>query len=230
MKKNHAIKNNINDLLNSLLDNTKSKTASKKIIALNEVCEDLVNQGIVPSITLVVTHLKYKAINISKQTIYNKRSGENPYRQIYDAWIDYSHTLPVKINSSPGISSGSKGIIDDSDLDSIKDPVLRHRVAILLGEVKGLRNQLNMARQVAQLPSIDLMKLPSPNSANPVIPTLTTYELEIISEFCNNKLDLDFDEHGTLKARSSIRKSTKLSSPGLKQALQKIVSQLHISN
>jgi len=199
-----------------LVESSKSKTTKAKISAISKVCEDLVEKSVTPTMALVVKYLAQDAIKMSEQTIYNKREGGNPYREIFDAWLDYqSHkSIEKKINTN---HQGDDQILHEKELSKIEDPVLRYQVSILLGEVKGLRNQLNIAREVNNLPTISAI-----GSSSTAI-GLDDYDQEVIENLLNGSSKTKFDSDGTLVASFPINKGAKISSPGLKDALEKLI-------
>ncbi len=107
-----------------LVESSKSKTTKAKISAISKVCEDLVEKSVTPTMALVVKYLAQDAIKMSEQTIYNKREGGNPYREIFDAWLDYqSHkSIEKKINTN---QQGDDQILNEKELSKIEYPVLR---------------------------------------------------------------------------------------------------------
>lgn len=224
MKTKKIARKAINDKVEQLISDCKSTATATKLRQVSKVCEDLVEHGITPTIVLVVKYLKQEAIQIKKQTIYNKREGGNPYREIIDAWIDYATAkFNEKKISIPKAGTGNS-VLEDEDLAMISDPVIRYRVSLLMGEMKGLRNQLNMARELKNLPPIHsaptLQEIGHEESSNII---LNSYEIEVLTEFSNGSANVGFDEDGALAAKRSIRRDSMLSSPGLQQALQKIL-------
>ncbi|MDR9423840.1 MAG: gamma-mobile-trio protein GmtX [Marinobacter sp.] len=217
-------KKSVKAQVDRLVESSKSKATKSKIIAISKVCEDLVEKSVTPTIALVVKYLAQDAIKISEQTIYNKREGGNPYRETFDAWLDYqSHqSIEKKINTN---HQSDDQILHEKELLKIDDPVLRYQVSILLGEVKGLRNQLNIAREVNNLPTIASLGSSSEtieSSPNQAI-ELDDYDQEVIENLLKGTSNTTFDSDGTLMASFPIKKGAKISSPGLKDALEKLI-------
>lgn len=210
--------------VDKLIESSKSRATRTKISAISKVCEDLVEKSVTPTIALVVKYLAQDAIKMSEQTIYNKREGGNPYRETFDAWLDYqsNKSIEKKINTN---HQGEVQILHEKELSKIEDPVLRYQVSILLGEVKGLRNQLNIAREVNNLPTISAIGSSSEKietSPNQAI-ELDDYDQEVIESLLRGSSNTKFDSDGTLVASFPINKGAKISSPGLKYALEKLI-------
>jgi hypothetical protein len=104
--------------------------------------------------------------------------------------------------------------------------VVRHRIALMIGELTSLRNQLNMLRQIKNLPPVSsVTKVEQGGGLSLQQSFLNEYEVEIIDSFLNKSSinRVDFDENGTLIASNMIKRGDTLSQPGLKEVLQKVV-------
>jgi len=227
MNKHAACLKGVSDLLNTLISQSKSKTSSDKLEKINTVCKGLIDNGASPSISNVVKHLNQEGVKISTRSIYNKREGGNPYRTLIDAWIECSTSMftQKKIKTKQPIENEFDfGIIDENDLSKISDPALRYRIMILVGEVKGLKSQLNIAREIENLP---ILKSDSPtkmiDSDTSESIMLNPYEVDIISSLLSGTHSLEYSQDGALSAKTSIKRGEMLSSPGLKDALKKII-------
>jgi|SRR5690554_4251004 len=224
MNEQFKSKKSVKAHVDRLVESSKSKTTKAKIIAISKVCEDLVEKSVTPTIALVVKYLAQDAIKMSEQTIYNKREGGNPYRETFDAWLDYqSHkSIEKKINTN---HQTNDQILHEKELLKIEDPVLRYQVSILLGEVKGLRNQLNIARDVNNLPMISTIvsSLDGIENSSNLATELDNYDQEVIEKLLQGSPNTKFDSDGALVASFPIRKGARISSPGLKDALEKII-------
>ncbi len=224
----YTTKNAVKSLVQNLISSSKSKSTESKIISIDKTCESLVDENITPTIALVVRYLKQDAIKITTRTIYNQREGGNPYREVIDAWIELATFKISKFKARVPKGNEAQSIISEGDLASIEDPVLRYRVSLLFGELKGLRNQLNIARKVNNLPKIwsgDLSSSLWEGDTN-LTSKLDNYDILILNDFINGSSNASFDKEGALTARFHIRKSDKISNPGLKEALEKLISKV----
>jgi hypothetical protein len=221
----YTSKETINNLVENLIQSSKTKSTESKIVAINKVCEGLVDENITPTIALVVKYLKQDAIKITTRTIYNQREGGNPYRQLIDAWIEFANFKASKSKAKVRKDIDAQNIVEEEDLSSINDPVLRYRVSLLCGEIKGLRNQLNIARQVKNLPAIGSGEQSSTLEAyqQNSLDDLDDYDFGILNDFLSGSSNASFDKDGALTAKFYIRKNDKISNPGLKEAIEKLV-------
>lgn len=201
-------------------------TASKatRLKAFNEICESLVMKAVPLKITLVVKYMIENGHQISQQSIYNKQDGGNPYRKLFDLWSEYdalkrSHSKPtVKVKQS------QDSYIDDGDLKLIEDPALRYRISLMYGELKGLKRQNDLLKQVKEMNIIQSIPEYMIDSKNPSEITLNDYEINVLKEFVVSSSYISFNEDGALIASLPVRKGQPLSNQGLKDALLKILN------
>lgn len=226
MASTYTSKEAVKHLVEKLIVSAKTKSTEVKITAIDKTCESLVNDNITPTIALVVKHLKQNAIKISSRSIYNQREGGNPYREVIDAWGEFLTFKTSKFKAKLSKDNQGQNIIEEEDLASITDPVLKYRISLLFGELKGLRNQLNIAREVQNLPSVGFSnsssKLSQPTKEP--IPNLDRYEIQILEAFLRGSSNAHFDKEGALIAKFHIRKGEKISNPGFKEALEKLIN------
>jgi len=218
-------KESVKTFADRLAESAKSQATRTKIMAISKVCEDLVEKSVTPTIALVVKYLAQDAIKMSEQTIYNKREGGNPYREAIDAWLDYHSNKSIEKKVKTGHHSNEQ-ILHENELSKIEDPVLRYKVSILLGEMKGLRNQLNIAREVNNLPTIEALSSSSQSTEKQshLAIGLDEYDQEVIENLIKGSSNTKFDSEGALMASFPIKKGEKISSPGLKEALEKLIN------
>lgn len=203
-----------------------STTVSKatRLNAFNEICESLVMKAVPLKITLVVKFMIENGHQISQQSIYNKQDGGNPYRKLFDLWSEYdalkrSHSKPtVKVKQS------QDSYIDDGDLKLIEDPALRYRISLMYGELKGLKRQNDLLKQIKEMNIIQSIPEYMIDSKNPSEITLNDYEINILKEFVASSSYISFNEDGALIASLPVRKGQSLSNQGLKDALLKILN------
>jgi hypothetical protein len=226
MVSTYTSKEPIKRLIEKLIETCKSKSTETKIVAIDKTCENLVDDNITPSITLVVRHLKQDAIKISPRSIYNQRDGGNPYREVIDAWTEFLIFKTSRLKTKTFKENEGQNIIEEKDLAAIDDPVLRHRVSLLFGELKGLRNQLNIAREVQNLPMVGAAESGSKfvESSTRALANLNHYEIEILNDFLNGSSNAVFDEEGALAAKFNMKRGERISSPGLKDAFEKLIN------
>ena len=116
--------------------------------------------------------------------------------------------------------------VEDNDLAKIEDLTLRHKFALLLGEVKGLRNQVNTLREVRTNPVLTLSKpLAEIGYDESMDLTLDEYDIELLADLLktSNSSNIGFSDHGELIALKVIKRDEVLSSPGLKDVIEKIL-------
>ena len=227
MNKHASCLKGVADFFDNLVSLSKSKVSTAKLTRINSVCKGLVDKGVSPSIPNVVKLLNQEGVKISARSIYNKREDGNPYRLLIDAWIECStsHFIEKDIKTTSVTEYDiDSDILDHTDLSKITDPVLRYRITLLFGEVKGLKSQLNIARELENLPMLQ-----------PISPTkqidgvkseslmLNPYEIDILSALISGTHNLEYSTEGALSAKTSIKRGEILSNPGLKDALKKII-------
>lgn len=224
--KHTEIKNLKSDLLLKCGDNQNKRN---KIEAFSDVCEKLIEKGADILVTLVVQNLTQRGIKISSQSVYNKQEGNNPYRLLFDAWNEYSQIKKAQKNHTR-LSTGHSEIIEEEDLMKIPDPVLRYKFSLMYGEIKGLKKQNDMLRQIKEMPSIQAvpMRELGVNQSESIM--LDSYEVGLIRTFVAGSASLNFDENGKLIANSSIGKGTSLSAEGLRDALKKVLNSYTVSD
>ena len=163
MNKKTIMRKHLNELLEKLASEASNSVMATKLRKIDSICDDLVDKGVIPSVVLVVKYLTEAGLSLSKRTIYNERKGGNPYKTLIEEWIQYANAITdekeTKTKSSPSLPSAE--LLEDSDLEAIPDPVLRYRVSLMFGEMKGLRNQLNIAREISNLPPYPCISSPS---------------------------------------------------------------------
>jgi hypothetical protein len=216
-------KNEIDTALKNAIEQASSSVKAARLEAFNKICEELVKKSVQLKITLVVKYMTENGHKMSQQSIYNKQAGGNPYRILFDLWSEYD--LLKRSSSNPVVKpkDSTDDFIDSDDLKLIEDPALRYRISLMYGELKGLKKQNDLMKQVKEMNVIQSVPeyLIESKSASDII--LDDYEIEIISEFVTSNSDIAFDEDGALVANLPIRKGKALSNQGLKDALSKIL-------
>ncbi len=220
----YTAQKDVETLLEKLMEKTKKSDQRQLLCHINEVCLKLAAQGSVPSISSVVKILGNKGIQVSKQSIYNKRKGENPYPILIEAWAELVGSKELGLPQSLDLKPLT---FTENDLMGVTDPVAQHKMKIILGQYESLKNQNIALREIQKLPLISL-DMANVGSAMSI---LDSYEREVISTFLKNlHPNLSFDKEGTLVSIKPIQIGTYLSEPGLQEALQKVLGDTPLIN
>lgn len=214
---------------------SRAKTAGTKQMLTNihETSQKITSSGGTVSPSAIITILSSKGIIISPRTLYyNKKENDgkitNLYRLLVDAWIEHSTTVnAVNLSSKDLKATIPESFIEDSDLAKIEDLTLRHKMALLLGEVKGLRNQNNTLRELRSNPTLSLSKpLAELSYEESMELTLDEFDIEVLRDFLkvSNSSDVGFNKDGELIAKNVIKRDEILSNPGLKDTIEKIIN------
>lgn len=210
------------NLTKSLLIREESASKQSKINAIHKICKKFVDNNAIPSISLVVKSLLQNGVVISKQSIYNKQSGNNPYRKVFDIWLEVSKLKSSSQRIRVREQFGSDDLLDENDFKSINDPVLRYRINLMYGELKALKKQNDMLRDIREMPSLQTAGEHAQKKPH-VISLIDSYDKDVITRLLQNTSSIGWDDTGRLIASSNIRSGTVLSSEGLKEALKKLI-------
>lgn len=242
MNDNSILTNNdVETLYKSLEERTTRESVKAILRNINEICAKIVELNAIPSVPAVVKALASKGVIVSEQTIYNKRQGKNPYPILIDAWIKVAHGKKlnfdkvIKSTIEPKPDTGiqvneTEGLITDEDLFNIQDPVLRYKISVVYGQLRALKKQNSVLRELRELPAIypdhqvQPLNKSTEHTSNTESYKLDKYDVEILTNFLNNQggKGLEFDSTGALWAGKSIRRGAILSDPGLKNAIEKL--------
>jgi hypothetical protein len=212
----------ITQLCKKLVSESNLEKKKSKINNLNTVCKEIAKYNNDMDITRIVENLNKMGTTISVQSIYNKQKGLNPYRRLFDAWSEYS-CLKNSAKSTKITTKKQTELIDEVDISKIENAVIRYKVSLAFGELKGLRKQNDMLRQIKELPSIQAVPTHSLELHDAESIMLNSYEVDLIKNFLSGNSLLTFDDDGVLKAKMPIRKDSSLSAEGLQDALTKII-------
>ncbi len=223
MNKLNLKKTEIDNALQKAMREATSSVKASRLEAFSKVCEELIKKSVQLKITLVVKYMTQNGHKMSQQSIYNKQEGGNPYRILFDLWSEYD-TLK-RSYSKPFVreQETSYDFIDDDDLRLIDDPALRYRISLMYGELKGLKKQNDLMKQVKEMSVIQSVPEYLIDSKPILEIMLNDYEIEILKEFVSSSSDISFNDDGTLIANLPIRKGKSLSNQGLKEALIKVL-------
>jgi hypothetical protein len=221
-------KKEIDNALQKAKSEATSSVKAIRLDAFSKICEEFVRKSVQLKITLVVKWMTENGHKISNQSIYNKQEGANPYRILFDLWSEYD-TLK-RSSSKPVVreSSSFDDFIDDKDLMLIEDPALRYRVSLMYGELKGLRKQNDLMKQVKDMNVIQSVPEHLIESKSESKFVLDDYEIEILKELVSSRSDVGFSDDGALVANLPIRKGKLLSNQGLKEALTKVLNSYQV--
>jgi len=216
-----------------LMGKAKTPTTEQMLTQIHETSQKITSSGGIVSPPAIVKILSSNGIITNKRTIYyNKREKNkeinNLYRLLIDAWIEHS-TIANAVNLSSKDLKGTvpESFVDDSDLVKIEDLTLRHKMALLLGEVKGLRNQVNTLKEVRSNPKLFLSKpLAELSYEESQELTLDEFDIEVLQEFLkeSNSSDVGFSKDGELIAKNVIKRDEILSLKGLKETIEKSIN------
>lgn len=216
----------INEQVESIMSRTTNLDLLKRLKIVHETLAKLCSKNVIPTISLLISHLNQNRLSISERSFYNSRKGGNLYREIYDVWKKHMHGGQIKLGDhvSEDIRNEPLAILDIDELSGITDPVLRYRVVMSLTLLRNttleLENLKNVVTNGSKLSPISILPNDSPP---PKQSLLNQNEFKALSNLLSN-IDLTFNERGALIAGRPIKINTVLSSPGLNQALQKICS------
>ncbi len=218
---------------NKLKSNAKTPTTEQMLTNIHETSQKITSSGGIVSPTAIITILSSKGIITKSRTIYyNKKEvggkTTNAYRLLIDAWIEHSTIVnAVNLSSKDLQNTIPESLVEDSDLVKIEDLTLRHKMALLLGEVRGLRNQVNTLKEVRTNPTLSLSKpLAELSYEESMELTLDGFDIEVLQEFLKvaKSSDVGFSKDGELMAKNVIKRDEILSEKGLKETIEKIIN------
>lgn len=213
------ISKTITDAVDEIIQLSSRGDQKKRLEAWSQVCRNCVEKSVPLTIANCVKILLSNGISINAQSIYN---GNNSYKKIFEIYYSVNLTkikLPKKIADEQSASD----IVSIEDLKKIEDHTVRYRISLLLGELSGYKNQVNLLKDIRNTQQLHNY-IENNTSINPKSSELLLdeYEIEILKEFVQNPL-IEFDESGTLKIKTHLKGGTTLSSSGLLNALLKIL-------
>ncbi|MGL3084201.1 hypothetical protein [Acinetobacter baumannii] len=172
---------------------------------------------------------------MSTSSIYNKtvRGEPNPYRVLFDAWINdiNKSKLSKNIQSHPSVDFIS---MTDTDFASIGNDMVKFKVQMLFNELKSARHQINMLKQIQNLPIItdngtslifhknEVSNEPITSQQENITKSKIEYNqvyIKVLEQFLNGTNKLEYDEDGCLIAKTTIRKDDLLSDINFKDAI-----------
>lgn len=215
--------------LQELLETASSSAKSNRLKAFNKICEGLVKKSIPLKITLVVRQMEENGYKMSQQSVYNKHEDGNPYRTLFDLWSEYDEIKHTTKKITVSAKTESDNFIDEDELGLIQDPALRYRISLMFGELKGLKKQNDLLKQVKEMNIIQSVPEYMVSSKGSSEMLLDDYEVGILKEFVLSNSNISFDDDGALISKLPIKKGQTLSNQGLKDALIKVLRSYKIN-
>ena len=225
-------KQKVDDVYADLQKGSRTASVRTKLSKVHNACEKISANAVV-SVASVIRYIAEDGVKLSKRTVYNDREGGNPYKTLIEAWIAHSELIHSnkKGKSAKSTSETSLSFIVEEDLAKISDITLRHKFSLMYGELKSLRNQVNILKDVGSLPILSQRQVPHNSLDEGLLPhttrlfNLSDYDKEVIKDFLNPKLtSLGFDEDGSLISKSAIKRNEALSMEGFRDILERILN------
>lgn len=226
--------NEVSVILNDLCNRANSNVAIR-LKALDKIIYGFKKNNVELTVPNVVNSLNSIGINMSASSIYNKtvRGEPNPYRVLFDAWMNDINksklSKNIKNHSSVDFIS-----MTDTDFASIGNDVVKFKVQMLFNELKSARHQINMLKQIQNLPIITdngsslifhknevsnkHIASQEENISKPKIEDTQMY-IKVLEKFLSGSNKLEYDEDGCLIAKTTIRKDDLLSDINFKDAI-----------
>lgn len=226
----------VDTVLKSLLKEV-SPNVEMRLKAINKIIHGFKKNNVDLTVPNVVGALEATGIKISSSSLYNKmvRGKPNPYRVLFDAWSNEINKEKVKVASTE-YSSSDFTSMSDADFATIGSDVVKFKIQTLYNELKSARHQINMLKQIHQLPTIEdngenlvfrrsdssmyKSSLIKNGEKNVVDDENVEIYVESIEYFLKGSSKVEFDEDGCLIAKTTIRKGDILSDLDLKEALE----------
>ncbi|EJY0896653.1 hypothetical protein ACCF70_001816 [Vibrio parahaemolyticus] len=230
------MQHDVDTVLKSLLKDANSNVETR-LKALNKIIYGFKKNHVDLTVPNVVGALEAIGIKMSASSIYNKtvRGKPNPYRVLFDAWsheIDKAKVSKASADYSPVDFTS----MTDADFATIGSDVVKFKVQTLYNELRSARNQINMLKQIHDLPIIEdtgekliyrknglIDDAVSPSQG--VSPSELNEECieeyaDAIRYFLNGNSKIEFDDEGFLIAKTTIRKGDMLSDIDFKSAIE----------
>lgn len=228
------MQNEVSVILKDLCNEANSNIATR-LKAIDKIIHRYKKTNVELTVPNVVNSLNSLGINMSASSIYNKtvRGKPNPYRVLYDAWMKDINNSKLSSNIADNPSENFISMTD-ADFASIGNDVVKFKVQMLFNELKSARHQINMLKQIQDLPIITDNGLslifhknersnrhpPSQeeNISKPKNEDTQMY-INILENFLSGSNKLEYDEDGCLVAKTTIRKDDLLSDINFKDAI-----------
>lgn len=220
-------------------DKAKTKSLKAKLFAVNEACSNIIDKGGFPTVPGVVSWIATNRteFSLSARTIYNDRQKKgqakerSPYSKVIDAWTAVSNT---KQSSTRGREEtayvGNDKFISDKELLTISDKVVRHKVALLIGQVTNAQHQLAIYQSIKDNPPIfGILKQNDSLGGGSSDADLSSDDLEaltaLLKDATENRRELSVNDTGAIVA-GRIQRAALITKPGFIYALKKVIEKL----
>ncbi len=228
----------VETILNSLLEGVSSNVETR-LKAVNKIIFGFKKNNVDLTVPNVVSALDATGIKMSASSLYNKtvRGKPNPYRVLFDAWSHEIDKAKVK-KTSTDYSPDDFTSMTDADFSAIGSDVVKFKVQTLYNELKSARHQINMLKNIHDLPIIEDTgdKIVFHNNgqlSDAVVPDQSFRPIEsdaqdideyveVIRHFLRGNSKIEFDEDGCLIAKTTIRKGDMLSDLDFKVAMEAV--------
>ena len=229
---------NIRDIAIKAYDEIYAKahgdTMKARLTGVNDACTIIVDKGGIPDARNVLEWIvtNRPAANLSDRSIYNKRYGEiSPYLKLIHSWAAVAASIPPgkSVVAKRGFSPVLRNeLVTESDLRSISDLVVRHKVALLKGQYEGIRKQSEMRQAIKDNPPTPgFLTVGTAKDAKSHDLALEEEEIEALAEFLNSRASgrsgIEFDAVGAVVIKRAPA-GTRISKPGFVDAIRKIVT------
>lgn len=213
--------NDVERKYEEISNRAESEQVKSKLKQIHETLRKLSSSGSNPSISVLVRLMNNKGLSISSRSFYNARLNGNLYRELYNIWSSYWVTQSKDNINVTNLENnrGESITLDFRDLEKISDSKLRYQIIQMLVDFKKVNRELNILKNEIVNSPIRNKSLPVSNSHVPI----TSRDIEAISNFLQRKSDIAFDKNGALVTNNSLGRGTTISSPGLKEALVKVL-------
>jgi len=228
------MQNKVSVILKDLCNEANSNIATR-LKAIDKIIHRYKKTNVELTVPNVVNSLNSLGINMSASSIYNKtvRGKPNPYRVLYDAWMEDINNSKLSSNIADHPSENFISMTD-ADFASIGNDVVKFKVQMLFNELKSARHQINMLKQIQDLPIITdnglslifhknegSNKHPPSQEENISKPKNedTQMYINVLENFLSGSNKLEYDEDGCLVAKTTIRKDDLLSDINFKDAI-----------
>lgn len=162
---------------------TSNESIKRKLDVLSDICERLATVAGEKPLTIAEAVRRHK--DLSGQTIRNGGPKGNRYLRVFRAW---ERVADAVVAADRPTSRKGVQILNESDLHTIKDPVLRHQITLVFAQNKSRYNEINILKKLLGEREIRLSEGPEHRS----LPggeglVLTSAELDAVRDFINPK-------------------------------------------
>ena len=205
------MQNEVSMTLDNLCDNA-SLNVKTRLKAIDKVIYGFKKKNVELTVPNLVNALKAMGVNINASSIYNKtvRGKPNPYRVLFDVWMNDLNKSKLSRNSKD-LASVEFISMTDLDFASIGNDVVKFKVQMLFNELKSARHQINMLKQIHNLPIVtdtgsslifhnndDSYKKLAPTKKNTTQTEDNHLYIEVLEQFLKKNGKFEFDEDGCL--------------------------------